>query len=79
MNCERKRPFSITSNGLFFIIVTNSKWVCTWWQWYYNTQKTQNNTHTHSKQYTTHKITNTIFQPYKETENTEHTKKMIQQ
>jgi hypothetical protein len=49
-------------------------------------QKTQNNIYTHSKQYTTHKITNTIFQPNKEpkveeselqhnnTENTEHTK-----
>jgi hypothetical protein len=30
-----------------------------------NTQKTQNNTYTHSKQYTAHKITNTITQNYK--------------
>jgi hypothetical protein len=31
---------------------------------YYNTQK-QNNTYTHSKQYTTHKITNTVTRNYK--------------
>jgi hypothetical protein len=56
------------------------------WQWYYNTQR-HKITHTHSKQYTTHEITNTILQPNKEpkieesalqhnnTENMEHTKK----
>jgi hypothetical protein len=54
-------------------------------------QYTKKHTHTHSKQYTTHKITNTIFQPNKEpkveesasqnsnTENTEHEKIRIQQ
>ena len=48
---------------LLFIIIINCKWVCTRWQWYYNTiqyntqqtQKTKKHkiTHTHSKQYTT--------------------------
>jgi hypothetical protein len=38
---------------LFFLVfVVNCKWVCTWWQWYYNTQKRQNHTYTRSKQYT---------------------------
>ena len=41
---------------IIIIIIINCKWVCTRWQWYYNTQ---NNTYTHSEQYTTHKITNT--------------------
>ena len=45
---------------IIIIIIINCKWVCSRWQWYYNTQKTQNNIHTHSKQYTTHKITNTM-------------------
>jgi hypothetical protein len=47
--------------------------------------KKQNHTYTHSKQYTTHKITNTMFQRNKEpklelqhnnTDNTKYTKKI---
>ena len=45
-------------NIIIIVIIINCKWVCTRWQWNYNTQKTQNNTYTHSKQYTAHKITN---------------------
>jgi hypothetical protein len=53
----------------FIIIIINCEWVCTRWQWYYNTQ---NNTYTHSKKYTAHKITNII--QHSNTENTKHTK-----
>ena len=65
---------------IIIIIIINCKWVCTRWQWYYNTQKTQNNTYTlktiHNKKVTNtetqtykhnaHKITNMKFQPNKE-------------
>jgi hypothetical protein len=51
---------------IIIIIIINCKWVCTRWQWYYNTQYNTIHkiTHTHSKQYTT-KITNTVTQNYK--------------
>jgi hypothetical protein len=49
------------------IIITNCKWVCTRWQWYYNTikynkilyytiHKEHKIPHTHSKQYITQKL-----------------------
>ena len=46
---------------IIIIIIINCKWVCTRWQWYYNTQyntihKKHKITHTHSKQYTTQKL-----------------------
>jgi archaellum component FlaF (FlaF/FlaG flagellin family) len=33
---------------IIIIIIINWKLVYTRWQWYYNTQETQNNTYTHS-------------------------------
>jgi hypothetical protein len=45
---------------IIIIIIIDCKWLCTLWQWYYSTQETENNTYTHSKQYKTHKITNTV-------------------
>jgi hypothetical protein len=60
---------------IIIIIIINCMWVCTQWQWYYNSQynkiqyytihrKTQNNTYTLKKIHNT-KITNTITQNYK--------------
>jgi flagellar basal body-associated protein FliL len=34
------------------VVIINCKWFCTRWQWYYSTQKTQNNTYTHTQNYT---------------------------
>jgi hypothetical protein len=47
---------------IIIIIINNCKWVCNWWQWCYNTQKTQ--THTHTQNNTQHIITNTVTQNF---------------
>ena len=43
------------------IIIINCKWVYTPWQWYYNTQKTQNNTCRHTSRDSTRPVFSKTF------------------
>ena len=62
---------------LLLLLFINCKWVCTWWQWHYNTQyntvhKKHKITHTQSKQYTTQNYKHNAQKDKHNTQNYKH-------